>query len=366
MTNSKQHGAPLARLFGSIVLVTVALVTVTNISSSAIGATAPLQSQTFVTASSQGDIGVRLLDVPASAADDPRARQYIVDQLEPGTTISRRVEVSNTTNAALRVSTYAAAAKITDGSFIGEAEKTVNDLSSWTTLSQTGYDIAANSSVITTVTLTIPTDAAPGEQYAVVWAEASTPGENNVKLVNRVGIRMYIAVLGDNPPPSSFTVDTMTAQRDAEGKAVVLAQVHNTGGRAIDLSGTLSLSSVAGTLTAGPYDVKLGTTLAPGQSEPVKVIIPDQIADGPWNATISLKSGLVKANYQAQITFPHETGSSPAVTAREESTPDYWMIIALSVLGTLAILAGVFFIVLYRKRRQEKNKNQKKTPAHRA
>src|SRR5579859_2715811 len=46
-----------------------------------------------------GSIGVRLLDVPADTMSNPRAREYIVDNLTPSTTIHRRIVVSNTTTS---------------------------------------------------------------------------------------------------------------------------------------------------------------------------------------------------------------------------------------------------------------------------
>ena len=55
-------------------------------------------------------VGIRLLDVPTVARDDPRAQQYIVDHLAPGAVVNRRIEVSNTTRDPLSVAIYPAAA----------------------------------------------------------------------------------------------------------------------------------------------------------------------------------------------------------------------------------------------------------------
>ena len=66
-----------------------------------------------------GAIGVRLLDAPATAQADPRARLYIVDHVAPGTTIRRRVQVTNTTSSTGHVALYAAAARIQDAAFVG-------------------------------------------------------------------------------------------------------------------------------------------------------------------------------------------------------------------------------------------------------
>ena len=56
---------------------------------------------------------------------------------------------------------------------MGAAGRTPNDLSSWTSVSPGTVDVAAGKRVIATVTITVPPDAAPGEQYAAVWAEAA-------------------------------------------------------------------------------------------------------------------------------------------------------------------------------------------------
>jgi hypothetical protein len=300
-----------------------------------------------------GNVGVRLVDIPADSSDDPRAHQYIVDSLMPGTTIKRRIEVSNTTKETVKVSTYAAAASIEKGSFVGAKERTANDLSTWTSLSEGALEVQGHSTADDTVTIKVPKDAAPGESYAIVWAEVSTSGGSGVKLVNRVGIRVYLDVRGNNPAVSSFTVDSMTAARDADGKPVVLAQVHNTGGRAIDLRGTLNLASVAGALKAGPYDAKLGTTVAPGKSEAITVEPKDELADGPWTANLELTSGLLKESSQAEITFPSKTGAAPAAPAHTTGDDGRTTLLVIFVsIGVLLLLAAAIAIILVAKKRR--------------
>jgi len=313
-------------------------------------------SATGPAARSPGTIGVRLLDVPASSVKDPRAREYVVDALKPGTTIHRRMEVSNTTTSAQHVTVYAAAAAITRGSFVGAAAHTANELSSWTTMSRPSLDIAAGATVVDTITVAISSTASPGERYAVVWASVSNAGDGgNIELVNRVGIRMYVYVGGTNPA-TSFTVNTLTGQRSSAGHPLVRAVVHNTGGRAVDFSGTLKLSAVTGGLTGGPYPAQLGTTLSPGQSEPVWFVLTDQVGDGPWNATVTLRSGLNQQTFRAQITFPHAPGTGPAAAAHPASGGigvDTILIGAILVVLLAALAALV--ITAYRRRRHHKN-----------
>lgn len=297
-----------------------------------------------------GSVGVRLLDVPTVAREDPRAQQYIVDHLAPGSVVHRRIEVSNTTRDPLGVAVYPAAALIEDGSFLGADGHTANDLSGWTTLSRDALEVAPGAEAEVTVTISVPADAAPGEQYGAVWAEVRAPGDAGVVLVNRVGIRMYLSVGAGNAPASAFTVDSLTAARDPDGRPLVTAQLHNTGGRALDMSGTLALAGGPGALTAGPFPVQLGSTVAPGQSATVTVSMDRQLPDGPWDAALTLRSGLLEENVEARIRFPADPGVAAPVAVQQDDGGSGLLVGALVLLVALLIVAVV---VLLRRRRRE-------------
>jgi hypothetical protein len=300
-------------------------------------------------AAAAGSVGIRLVDVPVTSANDPRAREYIVDNLQPGTVIQRRVEIANSTADTLRVALYPDSATIVNGAFIGGPGHSVNELTGWTSLSQTSIDVAAGGAERETVTISVPADASPGERYAVVWAEVTTADSGTVTQVSRTGIRIYLSVSGNNPPASAFTIDTVTAQRDATGRPIVLAQVHNTGGRALDMAGTLALAAVTGAIKAGPYPAVLGITLAPGQTQTVKFAPDDDLTDGPWNATITLHSGLTEGSATAKITFPHGTGNGTAVATSHHSSRAPWVAIVIGV--AVVLIALMFLWVVLRRRR---------------
>lgn len=263
-------------------------------------------------------VGIRIVDAPTNRSDDPRARVYIVDHVAPGTTISRRVEVSNDTANAQAVQLYAAAGGIKDGSFQFGEGRAANDLTGWTTVDPTTVSPPAGGRTLATVRIAVPADASPGERYGVVWAElpAAVPEGGGVGAVNRVGVRIYLSVGPGGEPPSDFEVTALEARRDAEGNPVVAATVQNTGGRALDLSGELRLAKGPGGLSAGPFEAKLGTTLGLGQTEPVLVTLDKALPDGPWDARIALRSGTTTREATATITFPHAraTASEPVAT----------------------------------------------------
>lgn len=292
---------------------------------------------------------MRLVDVPAKALADPRARVYIVDHLVPGIVIQRRIEVSNTTASTQHIVLYAAAASIASGSFLGAAGHTPNDVSSWTSVRPGASDIPADGRVTATVTIIVPSDAAPGEQYGVVWAESrSAPAAGGgVVQVNRVGIRIYLSVGPGGPPAANFTIDSLTAERSTGGRPMVLASVHNIGGRALDMSGTLRLLDGPGGLRAGPFAATLGTTLAIGDMEPVTFTLDAQLPAGPWDAQVSLHSGLLERTARATITFP-DSGAAPPVSTT--SIRPRWLYPAIAGLVVLLLLGtGAMLVELGRR-----------------
>jgi hypothetical protein len=281
------------------------------------GSTAAAAPAAGARAVTDGSIGVQLLDVPLAAYADPRARLYIIDHLHPGTTIHRRIEISNTTASSMPIVTYPAAATISQGAFVGADAHTPNELSTWTSVLPGVSRIPSGGHAIATVTIAVPRNAPPGEQYGVVWAETRTPppAGGGITRVSRVGIRLYLSIGPGGAPASEFTIDSLTGKRSPDGQPMVVASVHNTGGRALDMSGTLKLSSGPGGLSAGPFAANLGTTLAIGATEPITIMLDKQIPDGPWHALATLRSGLLKRSARATISFPAMGApSSPYLT----------------------------------------------------
>ena len=296
-----------------------------------------------------GGIGIRLLDVPVETAEDPRARLYIIDHLAPGAVIERRVEVTNTTAAPQNIRMYAAGAAIVDGTFVGDAGDSPNELSSWNTVEPDTLHLDAGGRAGVTVRIAVPDDAAAGERYAVVWAEirSGTATAGGVEQINRVGIRQYLSIGPGGPPAADFTIDSLTASRSPEDVPLVLARVHNTGGRALDMAGELELFDGPGGLRAGPFPARLGSSLAIGADGHVAILLDEQIPAGPWQAAITLRSGLIERSAQATLTFPR-AGSGTAAPA----TPvdDRWRSPAVAGL-LLALLGAALPWAISRRRR---------------
>jgi hypothetical protein len=286
-------------------------------------------------------IGVTLLEGPANAVDDPRAHEYIVDHLAPGSTILRKIGYSNGTEQPVDLTFYAVGAKIQDGSFVPGAGHATNDLSTWTTFSPTAAIVQPGETLPVTVTIAVPADAGDGERYAAALAEHGTAVPGGFTSITRVGIRIYLSVGTGEAPITAFAIDSITAKRDLNGDPVITGQVHNTGERAIDLSGQVKLTNGPSSLSAGPFAVRTIATLRPGESGDVTVDLDRALPSGPWDARITLASGVTSASGTARVRFPTGAGVSapPTNVGRSGATNTGPAADALAVSVVLCLLA---------------------------
>lgn len=304
-------------------------------------------------------LGIRLLDAPSERKDDPRARVYVVDRVGPGAVFVRHVEVSNGDDTAMDVLLYPAAATVSGGGFDIANRGTPGLVPQWTTVTPSTVHLEPGARAEATVTFRVAADAPSGEAYGAIVAERPPPGSNGVGVALRAGIRVYLSVGQSAEPASDFRVDSLTAARDVSGRPVVQAAVQNTGGRALDLGGTLRLSAGPGGVSAGPFKATLGTTLGIGQTGPVTVVLDKALPDGPWLATLELSSGLLKRKVQGTILFPSKAASTSAPVVPEE-VPLYEkesvvvpVAVVLIVVVALALLLMALLTFLRRRRSKD-------------
>ncbi|WP_415975274.1 hypothetical protein [Rhodococcus sp. 077-4] len=317
---------------GVLTLLTFASVFVTQ---------APAAAQQPTEPAPVGSVGIRLLEAPVSLQDDPRALAYIIDNLAPGTTITRRIEVSNSTDREQPVTLYPAAASIgaDDAGFEVGDDRAVNELTTWMSVVPTDLTLAPSSAAEAVVTVAVPPDAPEGEQYAVVWAQtAGAPTGTGIQNVSRVGIRTYLSVGPGNGPAADLEIGDVSAARTDTGAPEVRVGVTNTGGRALDPRGTVELSGGPGGISAAPAQGS-GGSIAPGQSGNVTFTLDAALPAGPWQAEVTITSGLVNKTSNLEVTFPEQGSVTAESSAPEAGTPVWiWAVVALLIVAVAAVL----------------------------
>jgi hypothetical protein len=307
----------------------------------------------------QPGLGVALTEIP-KGTKDPRATTYVIDRVPAGATFSRRFQVCNGTDAPVTVNLYAGAAEIVDGRFSVIEGRVGNELSSWISISPSRVTLPAGARIEAVAAFAVPADAAEAERYAVLLAELpARPTGNGIAVASRVGVRVYLAVGEGKGPASDFRIESLQASRRPDGRPVVSAVVRNTGARALDLTGELRLTDGPGGLSGGPFPADLGTTLGPGDSSSVTVVLDRAIRGGPWLATLTLKSGLLERRAEATITFPDEAGQEtapvPAKNLPLREDPDVVIPIAIGIFSLAALL---LLLALWRRRNKKDEEDQ--------
>ncbi|WP_199180189.1 hypothetical protein [Verrucosispora sp. ts21] len=304
-------------------------------------------------APASGSIGIRLVEASVDRRDDPRARVYIVDHVKPGSRMTRRIEISNSSASTHQITIGVAAAEIKDNEFVPASEPDANELSEWITIDQPVIVARPYSTTTVRATIAVPPSASRGERYGTIWATVGAAERRDaamlVRKVNQVGIRVYLDVGRGGEPPSDFRIEKLTPGRTEQGAPVVRARVRNTGERALDLTGKLWLSDGPGGLSAGPFPATLGATVLPGDTTHLEVVLDQQVPNGPWQARLRVESGRLHREVTAEITFPDQKGSWGLPTTFSEQLP---MIILIS--GAVATVAGLVMAVGYRRARRRR------------
>jgi hypothetical protein len=287
--------------------------------------------------------GVRLVDVPVSEANNPRALRYIIDYLPPGTVIHRRILILNEESHTAHFTVYPDAAQIARGFFVGDNGATPSELTTWITVQHPSVTLGPGSSATDVVTISEPRTATRGEHYGVIWvqqvAQVHPSRAVTINEVSRVGVRIYLAVGQGGMPPTKFAITSISGRRTTKGQPLIVAYVRDTGGRAVDLSGVARLAAGPGGIAAGPYGERQVVTLAPGQAGGVTFVPASRIPNGPWTAKVNLVSGLTSRTSSATIQF------SDAVT-------DSWKTrLPVEVSGS-AVLAALLILAVFLVRRR--------------
>jgi hypothetical protein len=154
------------------------------------------------------------------------------------------------------------------------------------------------------VTITVPTTAAAGEQYGVIWAETRSTPSGGIIQVSRVGVRIYLAVGAGGLAPANFSIGSLSVIRSSIGQTTVHTDVYNTGGWPLNVSGSLRLTDGPGGLSASPLSIRLVRTLSAGKSEAVEVALNNRIPAGRWHLHMSLQGGGLERGATATLTLP--------------------------------------------------------------
>ena len=204
---------------------------------------------------------------------DIGSRPNLTYQLAPGAVIEDSVVVFNLGNLPMLFRVYATDAFNNDsGDFdLIPGDEAPSDAGAWIDLVQTDITLQPGQQATIPFTLTVPTDARPGDHVGAIVAANTTSADSGggqvVDVERRTGTRLYVQV--DGPLQPDLAVSALSTNYDHSpnplgGSAEVTFVVENRGN--VRLGGT-PVVSVSGPFGIGKQEVELPTIveLLPGQ-----------------------------------------------------------------------------------------------------
>ncbi|GIG88496.1 hypothetical protein [Plantactinospora endophytica] len=292
---------------------------------------------------SGGALEVRVAVPPGDKPSDADLTR-LAAHARPGDVVDRWIEVVNPSRLRQHVTVYPAGATIRNDTFSYAEGRTGNELSRWTRVPSSTFRLEPRAKKPVRIRLTVPASAAPGERYAVIWAQIAAAAPKSPKRAGkapparRTGLRVYLNVGTGAEPQPAFEIVGMRAEQTARGVPVVVAQVRNTGPRALDPHGTLRLSTASSPAALGPFTALGGVTIAPQSSGSMTVPLYGRLPAGPWNAELAVADGAVLRESKATLSLPEPRPSSLVVT--KDDGPSMILILAATgaLLGVLVLL----------------------------
>ncbi|MEV8510904.1 DUF916 domain-containing protein [Dactylosporangium sp. NPDC051484] len=209
-----------------------------------------------------GPAGAVRWAVQPSVPQGTTGRNYFIYDLNPGTSITDHVAVTNLSDQPLTFAVYGTDAyTTTDGAFaLLPADQTATDIGTWITVQQRSWTVQPGKRQDIPFRLTVPQNATPGDHAGGVIAAIAQVGVTadgqQVRLDQRVAARVYLRVSGELLP--AVTVESVHVGYDTpinplgRGDMTVTYRLRNTG--------NVRIAGTGGVIVDGPFGWTLART----------------------------------------------------------------------------------------------------------
>ncbi|MGO4258243.1 WxL protein peptidoglycan domain-containing protein [Marmoricola sp. RAF53] len=282
--------------------------------------------------------------------------------IKPGEQVTDGIDIANEGRRKITLKVYAADGFTTGsgGYDVLTPDKASKGVGAWVKPAVTHVTIAPGKQVQIPFTMTVPSNATPGDHLGgivTVLDQRDASGTGTV-VHRRVGLRIESHVSGE--VRSRLEVDDLKVDYDGHnpfgtGDATVRYTVRNTGNTAL---GGLQKVKVAGGLGLSAQTVTLARlpNLLPGESWQAKASVDDVRAMLWVSATVTVTPLVTDAAGSTSTLEPVETSSRAVVSA--------WSVVLLvGFLVALALLAWLLVVVVKRTRRRSRAKVDAKVAA---
>lgn len=270
---------------------------------------------------------------------DGQPRSRIDYTLEPGTSVTDSVVVTNSGEEPVQLTLQATDAMATaEGAFaVLPPQETPVQLGSWIALETDGLTLGPGESREVDMTITIPQDASPGDHAAGVMAarrtSVTTAEGTDLSMNQRVGARVYVRVNGPLQP--ELTVTSMHVTYD--GALFPLRRPPATIEYTITNTGNLRLAGQARVHLLAPF----GWDIAQSPVIDVPAMLPGSATSGRVQVTPPWPPGRLTA--RMEVDGVNTAGTVPVQIPHAGQAVTIWAMPWL-VLGGVVLLVALWWL----------------------
>ncbi|MDX1659026.1 MAG: hypothetical protein R3343_09420 [Nitriliruptorales bacterium] len=301
----------------------------------------------------QGEFSIR----PDPDRDVPEGRRssYLIHDVSPGDVLEDRVEVVNLTNAPIQLLVESVDATLNaDGAFAPAGPGTRREAGAWIELERNSLEIAPLGAESVGVTITVPSTAPAGDHVAAIVVQREDPDlQGNVRVVNRVGVRVYLTVGGGGPLSRDFSIAGFRwagTPTDLQFEVEIV----NTGQLLVEPAGTIEVSRDGTTVLRHEMPVLGGVPRQ--ESRRLMISLPGELAGGTYVTDVDLQTWQGDAEDSAQTSFVLDADSL-AGASEGEADPfagrGPWLSGALLTFMITFLIVGFFALPLLRRKREQ-------------
>ncbi len=121
-------------------------------------------------------------------------KNWIITKAQPEETITEFLTLENLSENTQHISLLAKEANNIDNNFKPIEKEAYKNIGTWIKLPQSSYTIEAHGKIKIPFTFTIPKNTKPQEYTGVIYAVKEQTNAQNIKVVTRLGVRIYLEV----------------------------------------------------------------------------------------------------------------------------------------------------------------------------
>ena len=262
-------------------------------------------------ASAANTLGIGVDVLPASGSSQTKASMGADGSLwfiiPPGKSGSRSIRVYSVAGVAMKISASVGYGVYRNGEANFDESKET-ELSQWARFDSSAFSLQPRASKVITIKFDVPESTKIGTNLATVFitgtplAAVKSQGTFSVPGAARVAIPVFLGVGTAAQIAVNFKIKKLSIKND-NGNRYAIINIANTGQTPVSPSGYIRVAGYQGGIKIdNPIKIQ-SSTIVPGESRDLIVLVPEFIPNGKWVFMTELQQGPIQQTAEATVSL---------------------------------------------------------------